>query len=93
LEKRGKQYGNFIGHSILTQNLKRMMHQHNANRAWKNCTDDQREALDMIVHKIGRILNGNPDYPDSWFDIAGYAMLVYRTLKQQEKGESQKKGD
>lgn len=37
---------------------------------------DQQEALDMICHKIGRILNGDPDYADSWHDIAGYAQLV-----------------
>jgi hypothetical protein len=38
--------------------------------------DDQQEALDMICHKIGRIINGDPDYADSWHDIAGYAQLV-----------------
>ena len=30
----------------------------------------------MILHKIGRILNGDPNYADSWHDIAGYAKLV-----------------
>lgn len=30
----------------------------------------------MIQHKIGRILNGDPAYADSWHDIAGYATLV-----------------
>jgi hypothetical protein len=42
----------------------------------RNMAPDQREALDMIAHKIGRILNGDPDYSDSWRDIAGYATLV-----------------
>lgn len=37
---------------------------------------DQRECLEMIAHKIGRILNGDPHYEDSWRDIAGYATLV-----------------
>jgi hypothetical protein len=32
--------------------------------------------MDMIMHKIGRIVNGDPDYADSWVDIAGYAKLV-----------------
>lgn len=30
----------------------------------------------MIAHKIGRILNGDPNYRDSWDDIAGYAKLA-----------------
>lgn len=43
---------------------------------WRSLDPDQKEALEMIVHKIGRILNGDPDYADSWHDIAGYAKLV-----------------
>lgn len=35
----------------------------------------QREALEMILHKIGRILNGDPNTADHWHDIAGYATL------------------
>jgi len=35
----------------------------------------------MIAHKIGRILNGDPDYQDSWHDIIGYARLVERQLQ------------
>jgi hypothetical protein len=42
----------------------------------KVLADDQMEALEMIVHKIGRIVNGDPDYFDSWIDVAGYAQLV-----------------
>ena len=30
----------------------------------------------MILHKLARILNGDPNYVDSWHDIAGYAILV-----------------
>jgi hypothetical protein len=39
----------------------------------------------MIAHKIGRILNGDPDYIDSWDDIAGYAKLVADRLRGNEK--------
>ena len=46
--------------------------------------DDQVEALDMICHKIGRIINGDPDYADSWHDIAGYAQLVADRLTREE---------
>lgn len=43
---------------------------------WQLLAPDQREALEMLQHKVGRILNGDPDYADSWRDIAGYAQLV-----------------
>jgi hypothetical protein len=33
------------------------------------------EALEMICTKIARILSGNPNDPDHWKDIAGYAEL------------------
>jgi hypothetical protein len=36
----------------------------------------------MITHKISRILNGDPNYDDSWRDIAGYAMLVVKELER-----------
>lgn len=43
---------------------------------------DMREALEMIAHKIGRILAGDPAYDDSWVDIAGYATRVAERLKE-----------
>jgi hypothetical protein len=46
----------------------------------KKLDDDQSEALEMIAHKIARILNGDPNYVDSWLDIAGYATLVAERL-------------
>jgi hypothetical protein len=78
LEERGKRYGNFVGHAKITQDLKWAMHQ---SRNWTALTQDKREALEMIQHKIGRILNGDPEYKDSWTDIIGYARLVEQTLK------------
>lgn len=51
---------------------------------------DQREALDMIFHKIGRIVCGDPNYADSWHDIAGYAKLVENRLNgKSERGVAQ----
>ena len=73
LAERGKRYGSFAGHAAITQDLKLVMQ---ATDRWADLADDQREALEMIAHKIGRILNGDPDYDDSWVDIAGYARLV-----------------
>jgi hypothetical protein len=44
-------------------------------------TMQQREAIDMIMVKLSRILCGDPNHKDHWDDIAGYAMLVSRDLK------------
>lgn len=73
LAQRECRYGKFAGHARVTQNLKRAM-QDSLN--WHAITDQQREALEMVAHKIGRILNGDPNYHDSWHDIIGYTKLV-----------------
>ena len=51
----------------------------------KSLKADQQEALEMILHKIARIVNGDPDYADSWVDIAGYAKLVADRLEGIER--------
>lgn len=73
LAERGARYGTFVGHAKLTQELKSILHQH---PKWVALEDDQKEALEMVAHKIGRILNGDPNYADSWVDVAGYSKLV-----------------
>lgn len=75
LKQRGGRYGLFKEHAEITMNMKRMIRGYAGARS-KALDDDQQEALDMICHKIGRILNGDPNYSDSWHDIAGYAKLV-----------------
>ena len=81
LEERGGRYGLFSGHARITWNIKRAMAE---SPNWGKLTDAQHEALEMIAHKIGRILNGDPDYADSWNDIAGYATLVQRIIEGNE---------
>lgn len=76
LQERGKRYGKFTRHAYITQALKTVIHQGLQERTDLLIADDQMEALDMICHKIGRIVSGDPDYADSWHDIAGYAQLV-----------------
>ena len=78
LNERGKRYGPFAGHAEITQALKYVM---KTTPGWMRLTDSQKEALEMIAHKIGRILNGDPNYADSWVDIAGYAQLTVDQLE------------
>lgn len=77
LAERGSRYGEFPEHAKITQSLKRVMQ---ASPKWAELRDDQKEALEMTAHKIGRILNGDPNYHDSWHDINGYIKLVADTL-------------
>ena len=75
LDARAVDYGKFIEGAEVMQMLKRVVLNALNNRD-KTLAHDQAESLDMIIHKIGRIINGNPDVVDHWLDIAGYAQLV-----------------
>jgi hypothetical protein len=80
LAERGNRYGPFRGHAEVTIGLKKFISAALFLRE-KKLDPDQQEALDMICHKIGRIVNGDPNYADSWIDIAGYAKLVADRLE------------
>lgn len=80
LAERGSRYGVFTGHAAVTQRLKEAIAEELKARG-KRLMPDQQEALDMICHKIGRIVNGDHNYDDSWVDIAGYAQLVAKRLQ------------
>lgn len=80
LAERESRYGSFKSHATITQVLKTEM---KSSPKWWNLSDSQKEALEMIAHKIGRILNGDPNYLDSWVDLAGYAQLVVNELNEE----------
>lgn len=73
LAERGSRYGEYVSHARITQDLKKVMQ---AEPKWATLQAHQKETLEMIAHKIGRILNGDPNYHDSWHDIVGYAKLT-----------------
>jgi len=76
LNERGKTHGDFSAQAGMSQNLKMLMRSSKFN----DLTFAQREALDAITMKISRIIHGNPNEPDHWRDIAGYATLVENIL-------------
>jgi len=47
---------------------------------WPTLSPTMREAVHMILHKIGRVLVGDPIHADHWADIAGYATLIVERL-------------
>lgn len=82
LEERGTRYGEFHEQAWYAQGFKAIFQ---SSPNWLEMTDDQREGLDMIANKIARILNGDPDYTDSWHDMAGYATLVEKRIEERNK--------
>jgi hypothetical protein len=80
LAQREQTHGKFEIHASICQSLTGLMR---SRHGWEKLADDQREALEMIAHKIARILNGNPDIHDHWHDIAGYATLVANELNNE----------
>ncbi len=77
LAERQKTHGNYADHARITQSLKGIVRAENGK-----FNHSQNEALDMILHKIGRICAGNPNTKDHWVDIAGYAQLVANQIDE-----------
>ena len=90
LDERGSRYGDFKTHAFITQLLKNDIKLFLDNQD-KKLPLDMQESLDMIFHKIGRIVNGDPNYADSWIDIAGYAKLVSDRLQLEESSNESAK--
>ena len=80
LAERGKSYGSFASLAKTAQEFKSLLYRELGSRN-KRLADDQAEALEMIIHKIARIINGNADIADHYLDIAGYAKLVGERLQ------------
>jgi hypothetical protein len=79
LAERGNRYGDFSEHARIAQAIKAAMAD---SPNWATLAPDQKETLEMIAHKAARILNGDPNYHDSWHDIVGYTKLVADRLEQ-----------
>jgi len=76
---RGKTHGAFVDHARCAQKLKEVIMMETYARAQRKqprLTDQQRESIDMILHKIGRIVAGDSSFQDHWDDIAGYATIA-----------------
>jgi hypothetical protein len=84
LAGREARYGTFEGHASISQTIKDDMRNH---PGWERLVSDQREALEMIAHKIARILNGDPNYADNWVDLGGYPTLVANRLEKEDNAQ------
>jgi len=81
LAERGTNYGEFPNHASLSQRLKSTFDNHVVKYGHPELfTDTMNEAIEMVMHKLARIANGDPTYIDSWTDIIGYTQLVINDL-------------
>lgn len=81
LEQRKNTHGDFTSVADIAQELKDTMRD-GCNWASSEMSNPQYEALEMMCSKMARILCGNPNEPDHWRDIAGYATLVANELQK-----------
>jgi len=77
LDERQKTHGSFEGHAKISQRLKDVM---KATDNWAKLSNVQREGLEMVQHKIARLLNGDHMYVDAMRDIVGYAELMQQSM-------------
>lgn len=76
LTERNAAYGNFRDGAKISQQLKKVVSSYG-----QGLSLTQKESLEMIMHKIARILNGDPMYLDTWEDIIGYSTLAIEDIK------------
>ena len=65
-------HGHFDDTATIAQTQKAVMRR---GRNWEGLVNPSKESLEMIATKIARILNGDPNDPEHWNDIAGYARI------------------
>ena len=81
LAGRQARYGTFEGHAKIAQGLKAVKHD---APNWSKLTDVQKEGLEMVQHKIARMLNGDPKYLDNIVDVVGYSTLIKNVMEQDD---------
>ena len=90
LQSRRSTYGSFTDICSTSQQFKTLVRNTIHDRRSVDAslfTPYMLESLDMILHKIARIIHGNPRYADNWVDIIGYAKLVAERLEELERAE------
>jgi hypothetical protein len=84
LEERGDRYGTFESNANTSQQLKNVLR---SQDGWYRLSFVQREAVEMMMHKISRLVNGDGTYLDTVVDIAGYNQLMLDHMRNQDEGK------
>lgn len=79
IAERGNTHGVYSNTARYIQQLKQVIalacYERN-QRKQPALTFQERESLEMIMHKAGRILSGDASFADHWKDIEGYAKIA-----------------
>jgi hypothetical protein len=73
LSERHTTHGSFRQNACVAQQLKAVFR---SAPGWSGLDDRQRESLDLIATKVGRILSGQGSFAEHWNDAAGYCQLA-----------------
>jgi len=82
IAERSEQYGAWRSQGAIAQSLKQAVRN---GESWKSMLPCQRESIDMCLHKISRIVNGNYNNRDSWLDAGAYMQLTVIELDKGNK--------
>ena len=73
---RDRQHGGMEAVGEVSQLIKQAMRM---GRNWTRLSHGHQEALDMIAHKVGRVLSGDdPHDTQHWEDLVGYPAAAMR---------------
>ena len=87
-KQRGSTYGSFSDNATVYIKLQNIIidavenNEHHGDKF----TPEMMLALTMSIHKISRIVNGNPEYLDSWIDAESYLNLGRKSIENKVTG-------
>lgn len=73
IEERSNTHGDYMVNSEITWTIKEALHR---GAHYDSMHPAMKETLDMVAHKMHRIVNGDPFFKDHWVDMTGYPHLV-----------------
>lgn len=79
LDSRLKTHGEYSKFAEAEQTLQTAMRK---TEGFQKLSLTQISVLNMIQHKVARILSGSPDHLDHWRDIQGYAQRALDELQK-----------
>ena len=86
LDERSKRYGDFQSLSEISQSIKEMWYL-NQNFNFKEPTSAMNEAMEMVIHKLARCINGDRYYLDNIDDMINYLRLYKEEVKKAKSEE------
>jgi len=85
LEERGKIYGDVRDNMNCAYELTQVLKRYNRPIRIDYNSIGHMGCLDMIMHKLARIMTGKEIHLDNYDDICGYAKLARNIAEQQKK--------